>query len=1576
MAKGGKYDEFELFQRNLQQTNMNKIHLAEKDSDDESLINGFKRFECLEEKPKIESKQDVDDMTKIIQMMMHENQRRDAMFERMLLHMSRQPLVQPATNIYVPDFTKNIDFFNGEGSSAKAKDWITKVITMKDMHGWNEGYAIELVKAKLIGAANCWFEARCRELISWDIFVKAFYKTFIGQDSLPEKWKKMNERMQKKGESVQAYFHEKLKLCLEVGCNFRDTKEQILVGLLSHTLCNAVSPIKHENADELLHDLIYHERIIERRTEKRNPNVAQDRERKTDTKNERPLNIEKKRIPEFRPSTDGRGKPLCFVCKRYGHVSKYCRYRDLTNSSQESGQNSYNSISTLNPRNIPSNNTVRESSNPNSINIVAQEKRCDKNKYLKEVIVNDNIPAKCMVDAGSAVSTITEEFVLKNNITCIPKTEILYGFGEKKVTTNWTTTLKIKLDEVEETVDIIVVPDKVQPVEMLIGRNFTELPEISYIKFGETLHFGYKTELPFSDLNWKVPPRKQAVRAARDTILLNHGINFVEIENEEVSKWLPIYNRTDKDIFIGKGQKVGEIRGTDKVKEKNYQLLVNNKELKPITMEQVNMGPLLKPNEQIQLLELLNNYRDVFALKLNELGCTDMMTVKIEDNGIPIQTKPYRTNQSDREQIKEIIKEWKENGIVRDSESPYASPVILIPKSSGEKRLVIDFRRLNSQTVKKTYPIPNLDDCFESLAGTNMYCMLDLMSGYLQVPLSEESKHKTAFITQDDKAEFERLCFGLVNAPYEFSRLMKTVFGHLRNDTIVWYLDDILVPSKDFDDMCQRLVLVFEALRKAKLTLKLCKCVFGQEKVKYLGFELSGKGIQPNEQKLTAIQNFSVPKNRHELKRFLGLTGFFRRFIPRYAELTKPLTDLTKTSTNYEWAGEQMKSFENLKSKLQQKPVLQLYNPKAKTELHCDASSQGVAGMLLQENADGKMHLVYCVSKKTSEVEQKYHSSKLELLAIVWSIERLRPMLLGIEFTVVSDCQALVYLNAKKTLQPQIARWYAVLAEYNFEIKYRAGQKMSHVDSLSRAAVETESEEGMMEEIYEKRLNIFQILTEVERIMMIQRSDRKIRELIDILRKPQEDRNKEENNRIQNYEMNEGRLYKRVKIGGEERWLYVIPDSMRKATVIKYHDQMGHWSVDKTLSKILNKFWFKNMRRYIRKHINGCFECLMMKYPGGKKPGMLHPPRMPERPMVKIHLDHLGPFPKSSTGKMFILVVVDAFSRFIKLFPTRTTSSEETVKKTQQFISLFGAPKVIVTDRGTAFMGNAFQELCTKYDIQHKATAARYPQANGIAEVKMRSIVPVIVTSINFAEEKWDKDILEVERKINNTINKTTACTPFECLFGYTPNFEDARIVNFASRQETEQDIGNKTHTIREKARNNVEKSQAKYKQNYDRKHYEGVTYDVGDIVVVKTVPISTGQPTKTQYKYRGPLVVVEKLSGDTYRLEKLNKIEGSTQTTVAHISQMKLYQNHDELESEDEIEEMENENLDEERNESSDNETNSTSETDSEEEWKPVSEEVEEDEIDAGTHNRPQRRIQRPLYLNDYQLEVKQTSG
>jgi len=338
----------------------------------------------------------------------------------------------------------------------------------------------------------------------------------------------------------------------------------------------------------------------------------------------------------------------------------------------------------------------------------------------------------------------------------------------------------------------------------------------------------------------------------------------------------------------------------------------------PILLSYVNIDAQASETERRELLLIINNYRDVFAKTLTELGCTpltEMYIVEVDGSG-PVRQAPYRTSPTDRRMISDILNGWRAAGIISDSTSPYAIPVLLVDKEGGEKRLCVDYRRLNLQAQDQPYPMPDIDDLLSRLAEGRIFSTLDLSNGFLQIPLSDDAKLKTAFVTEETTTKFERMPFGLKGAPGMFQKVMNVVFQDLRDSGLVHvYLDDIIIPSTDWADMLRVIELVFRALRKARLTLKPAKCMFGADKLDFLGFTLSRGVIQPGP-KVHTIKTFPRPTDAHEVRLFLGLTRYFRRFVVNYAKLVAPLRLLTGKDVPYVWEEPQQQAFEELRKQL------------------------------------------------------------------------------------------------------------------------------------------------------------------------------------------------------------------------------------------------------------------------------------------------------------------------------------------------------------------------------------------------------------------------------------------------------------------------------------------------------------------------------------------------------------------------------------------------------------------------------------------------------------------------------------
>ncbi|KAK8772805.1 hypothetical protein V5799_012661 [Amblyomma americanum] len=381
----------------------------------------------------------------------------------------------------------------------------------------------------------------------------------------------------------------------------------------------------------------------------------------------------------------------------------------------------------------------------------------------------------------------------------------------------------------------------------------------------------------------------------------------------------------------------------------------------------------------------------------------------------------------------------------------------------------------------------------------------------------------------------------------------------------------------------------------------------------------------------------------------------------------------------------------------------------------------------------------------------------------------------------------------------------------------------------------------------------------------------------------------EERALAQNFVLKEGRLFRETEANGKKKLLYVMHKSMRKSLCVKFHDLEGHFGLDRTIAKISETYWFPGMRRYVREHIRRCFECLICKVPSGKEEGLLHPIPPGRRPFETIHADHLGRFVRSKKGNKYILVVIDNLTKYVRLFPSRDTSAKSVIKSCEDFTLSHGLPERIITDRGTCFTSKAFEEFCKARGIQHVLNSTRHPRANGQVERVNRTLVPTIMTTMDGNDQReWDIGLKGVEAFLNTSYNKSTGRTPFEVLYGYNPKFHDGALREIA---ETEDNVAwTNPEQLQAEVRTRILDSQAKYKKRFDMRHCSGDTLKAGDVVVMRCAPEHTGEPTKTQPRYKGPLVVTEVKPNDTYGVAALKGTRSRHYATTAHISSLKTW--------------------------------------------------------------------------------------
>ena len=848
--------------------------------------------------------------------------------------------------------------------------------------------------------------------------------------------------------------------------------------------------------------------------------------------------------------------------------------------------------------------------------------------------------------------------------------------------------------------------------------------------------------------------------------------------------------------------------------------------------EQLNIGDVTE-DEAKQIKSMLREHAEAFSFR-GELGRCKLLkhTIELTSNN-PVRRPPYKVPESQRKVMEDCIHEMLDQGFIEPTVSPYSSPVVLVPKKSGEWRFCVDYRALNGITKPDSFALPLASDIFSTLGGAKVMSTLDLDRGFWQVEMADEDKEKTAFTSFLGSFSFQVMPFGLRNSPSTYQRLMSHVLSGYTGVFCHVFIDDIIVYSRDMSEHLDHLNKVIARVREAGLRLKPKKCKFACASVKYLGHIINNGTIQPDPENIRVVRDLKPPETAKEVRSFLGLASYYRNFVKDFSHIARPLTALTKKNVKFQWNEAQETAFQKLKTALTSEPVLQLPNFEEPFTLMTDASSVALGAVLAQGKADPKGPVIAYASKGLSPQEQAYSATEMEILALLYGCNHFRSYLLGRKVYAITDHWALKWIATLRSPNPRLQRWALALQEYDLEVIHRSGANNSNCDFLSRL------EQCKEDETRPVLCSLFEqssvTCTASERAITStggrrrpssgeERSQEQEGAVSDTAPKAEQHAPTEEGGEreqpnselptsrsVSEHEPFEGGreqilqwqkkdedcqlLRSHVEDAeekppwAEDHWFRVGADGIleevtvdrsgevryklvvpkRLQPLILREAHQGHLGTKKTLEKIKARYFFKHMYSTTEQYVKTCETC-QVKDKGRKPRAPLGEMPPPKGPWGTVSLDYLGPLPIASGSRnQHILVITDYLTKFPLAIATRDQTASTTVKILREKFLEYGAPEVLLSDNGPAFRSTAMRDFCAELGVQQVLTSPYAPSTNGLVERFNSTLGRMLRGFVAENQSDWDRYLPEILFAYRTAAQESTRETPFFLMFGRDP---------------------------------------------------------------------------------------------------------------------------------------------------------------------------------------------------------------
>ncbi|QKX57713.1 uncharacterized protein TRUGW13939_04831 [Talaromyces rugulosus] len=842
------------------------------------------------------------------------------------------------------------------------------------------------------------------------------------------------------------------------------------------------------------------------------------------------------------------------------------------------------------------------------------------------------------------------------------------------------------------------------------------------------------------------------------------------------------------------------------------------------------------------------------------------------------QVKQRQISQDELRTTKEFIEKFLAAGYIRESKAKASAQAMFVPKRDGSPRMVIDYRKLNNMTEDDANKAPHQEQKRDLLQGAKIMTMFDVEWGYYNLRMKNDDIWKTAFLTDLGLYEWLVAPMGLKRLPAEFARFMTHILREYLNLFVAVYFDDVIVYSKDPKEHDNHVRLVMTKLMEAGLTLKIKKCEFDTTRVNYLGMVYTTNGLEIPKEKLDAILEWPTPTNVHDVQSFLGASGYVRRYLEKYSDVTTPMTELLKKDEPFDWTARRQRSFENVKELVKIAPILQLFNPELQSILRTDASGYALGAIHEQINEKGETQIVAFYSRKFTSAEVNYDVHDRELLAIVQAFRQWRHYLQGAKHEVIvkSDHHNLKYFTTTKELSGRQIRWAEELAKFNYRIEHIPGKQNAAADALSRRpdyaiGIEPPKTNILQEESGVLRHNHNAIIATAIRVV----DDDPFYERM--YRETNKDQKIQE-------ELQAGQVTKNVQ-KGLAIWngMIRVPQNMTTEVIQRYHDPptKGHQGVERTIEMITRTFYFPYVRKRVENYIRNCDECNRNKAVHHKPFGKMQIPEVPEEAWKSITVDFIQGLPQSKdpvTGITYTdaMITVDRLTKYVILEPTpKDMTAEQCAKLMLRKVFVWtGLPNELITDRDKLFTSKYWQTIAKACGMHHKLSTANHQQTDGQSERMIQTVEQYFRHYLDWEQDNWVELLPLAQFALNNAENATTKQVPHFANLGRHPRMTWSEVPR-EGLSEAAIIQANKLQALHQTISKDIKWAENRMKTYYDKKREDAPILKKGEKVYLlrrtigqKKFNIPSKRPSNKldAIKY-GPFTIQEKLANDNYKL-------------------------------------------------------------------------------------------------------------